>query len=107
MVEALSNIPPEARGRLQTMLVLAEEVVVQAAHGYQIVIDTGFGTAAWHVASDTEMEEEDAVEPAAPQPDVGPQVLPGQAWADATDPPATGLGASQPEPVAPQPALTV
>ena len=40
VVEVLSNIPPDARGRLQTMMVLAEEVVIQAAHGYHIVVDT-------------------------------------------------------------------
>ena len=49
VVEALSNIPPAARGRLQTMIVLAEEVVIQAAHGRQLVIDTGLGTASWYV----------------------------------------------------------
>ena len=52
VVEALSNIPPDARGRLRTMLVLAEEVVVQAAHGYHIVVDTGLGTAGWYATAD-------------------------------------------------------
>ena len=75
VVEALSNIPQDARGRLRTMLVLAEEVVVQAAHGYQIVIDTGLGTAGWYVQED----------PDAAAPQSGPVAATGQSWADASD----------------------
>ena len=105
VVEALSNLPPEARGRLQTMIVLAEEVVVQAAHGFQFVIDTGLGTAAWYPdsGSDTAADEDTVV-----QPDGGGQqpVL-SQSWADVTDTPAVGLEVPQPEPAVPQPALAL
>ena len=82
VVEALSNIPPAARGRLQTMIILAEEVVVQAAHGRQLVIDTGLGTASWYVDSD-----EDGSQPQQPDPDASSSTVV-QSWADVTDPPA-------------------
>ncbi|CAE7939410.1 unnamed protein product [Symbiodinium necroappetens] len=88
VVEALSNIPQDARGRLRTMLVLAEEVVVQAAHGYQIVIDTGLGTAGWYTTAD----EPEPAAPVAVGAAEASQVLglaPGQAWADTTDVPGT------------------
>ena len=101
VVEALSNIPPDARGRLRTMLVLAEEVVVQAAHGYHIVVDTGLGTAGWYAEPD---EPQPAVVAAADGAG-GAQHLglaPGQAWADTTDVPVLSL---QSDPaVAPSPA---
>ena len=82
VVEALSNIPPAARGRLQTMIVLAEEVVVQAAHGRQLIIDTGLGTASWYVDTDA-----DDSQPDQPDPDASSSAVV-QSWADVTDFPA-------------------
>eukprot|EP00439_Symbiodinium_sp_Y106_P036559 s6534_g4.t1 len=48
-VEALSNLPSDARGRLQTLLALAEETAAQAASGTMVVVDTGLGTAQYHL----------------------------------------------------------
>ena len=48
-VEALSNLPADARGRLQTILALAEETAAQAASGTMVVVDTGLGTAQYHL----------------------------------------------------------
>ena len=79
VVEALSNIPPAARGRLQTMIILAEEVVVQAAHGRQLVIDTGLGTASWYVDPDVDSD------PQPVQPDTAASSTAVQSWADVTD----------------------
>ena len=45
-MEALSNLPSDARGRFQTILALAEETAAQAASGTMVVVDTGLGTAA-------------------------------------------------------------
>ena len=75
------------------MLVLAEEVVVQAAHGYQIVIDTGLGTAGWYV-----QEEPDAADPQS-----GPVAATGQSWADTSDADGGPVLSLQSAP-APQPA---
>ena len=46
---ALSNLPEDARGRLQTMLVLAEETAAQSGFGQMVVVDTGLGTAEYHL----------------------------------------------------------
>eukprot|EP00439_Symbiodinium_sp_Y106_P012603 s6421_g1.t2 len=48
-VEALSNLPSDARGRFQTILALAEETAAQAASGTMVVVDTGLGTAQYHL----------------------------------------------------------
>ena len=92
VVEALSNIPPAARGRLQTMIVLAEEVVIQAAHGRQLVIDTGLGTASWYVDPDVDASQPEQSDPAASCTTVV------QSWADVTDPPASVVQPSQEQP---------
>ena len=92
VVEALSNIPPAARGRLQTMIVLAEEVVIQAAHGRQLVIDTGLGTASWYVDPDVDASQPEQSDPAASSTTVV------QSWADVTDPPASVVQPSQEQP---------
>ena len=97
VVEALSNIPSDARGRLRTMLVLADEVVVQAAHGYQIVIDTGLGTAGWYVQEDPVQ----AADTADPQPE--PSAARTQSWADTVDTDGVPVLALQSAP-GPQPA---
>ena len=52
-VEALSNLPPDARGRLQTILTLSEEVAAQTANGLMVVVDTSLGrppTTSWSQA---------------------------------------------------------
>ena len=46
-VEALSNLPEDARGRLQTLLTLSQEVADQAATGHLVVMDTGLGEATY------------------------------------------------------------
>ena len=79
VVEALSNLPPAARGRLQTMIILSEEVVVQAAHGRQLVIDTGLGTASWYVDPDVDSD------PQPVQSDAAASSAVVQSWADITD----------------------
>ena len=89
VVEALSNIPPDARGRLQTMMVLAEEVVIQAAHGYHIVVDTGLGTAGWYATDEPDSTASVAAAAVGDVQDFG--LAPGQAWADTTDVPVLSL----------------
>eukprot|EP00439_Symbiodinium_sp_Y106_P055184 s3435_g7.t1 len=80
-VEALSNLPEDARGRLQTLLTLSQEVADQAAHGHLVVVDTGLGQATYTLLESGEesatTEDADAEQPAR-QP-----VL---AWADQLDP---------------------
>ena len=102
VVEALSNIPPDARGRLQTMMVLAEEVVIQAAHGYHIVVDTGLGEAGWYATTD-EPESTASVPVATADDEQHSGVAPRQAWADTTDVPVLSLQSSPA--LAPSPAL--
>ena len=89
VVEALSSIPPDARGRLQTMMVLAEEVVIQAAHGYHIVVDTGLGTAGWQPVDEADVPDTEAAEADDSQPD--PALVQGQSWADVVDLPVLAL----------------
>ena len=50
-VEALSNLPEDARGRLQTLLTLSQEVADQAATGHLVVVDTGLGEATYTLQS--------------------------------------------------------
>ena len=45
--EALSNLPQNARGRLQTLLTLSQEVADQAASGHLVVVDTGLEEATY------------------------------------------------------------
>ena len=74
VTEALANLPADARGRLQTMLALAEEAAAISAMtgvGHHYVIDTGLGPAVYHISS-----EEDEDEPAAGS------LQPVQSWAD-------------------------
>ena len=71
-VEALSNLPSDARGRLQTILALAEETAAQAA---------GLGTAQYHLL---ESGEESSGTDDQPDPDVG-AAQPSAAWADQLD----------------------
>ena len=79
-MEALSNLPEDARGRLQTLLTLSQEVADQAAHGHLVVVDTGLGQATYTLLESGEesatTEDADAEQPAR-QP-----VL---AWADQLD----------------------
>ena len=80
-VEALSNLPSDARGRLQTILALAEETAAQAASGTMVVFDTGLGTAQYHLL---ESGEESSGTDDQPDPDVG-AAQPSAAWADQLD----------------------
>ena len=80
-VEALSNLPSDARGRLQTILALAEETAAQAASGTMVVVDTGLGTAQYHLL---ESGEESSGTDDQPDPDVG-AAQPSAAWADQLD----------------------
>ena len=79
-MEALSNLPEDARGRLQTLLTLSQDVADQAAHGHLVVVDTGLGEATYTLLESGEesatTEDADAEQPAS-QP-----VL---AWADQLD----------------------
>ena len=50
-VEALSDLPEDARGRLQTLLTLSQEVADQAATGHLVVVDTGLGEATYTLQS--------------------------------------------------------
>ena len=80
-IEALSNLPADARGRLHTMLVLSEEVAAQTDSGSLVVVDTGLGTATYYLLESGEESEatDDEQEPTA---DAG---QPHAAWADQLD----------------------
>ena len=80
-MEALSNLPSDARGRFQTILALAEETAAQAASGTMVVVDTGLGTAQYHLL---ESGEESSGTDDQPDPDVG-AAQPSAAWADRLD----------------------
>ena len=56
VTEALANLPADARGRLQTMLALAEEAAAMSGVGHHYVIDTGLGPAVYHISSEDEDE---------------------------------------------------
>ena len=77
----MSNLPADARGRLQTILALAEETAAQAASGTMVVVDTGLGTAQYHLL---ESGEESSATDDQPDPDTG-AVQPSAAWADQLD----------------------
>ena len=71
LVESLANLPEDAQGRLERIIDFAAQVRDSATQHHQLVVDTGLGTASWHLSfgdssQDSEVQtEEQPTQPAA------------------------------------------
>ncbi|CAE7838062.1 URC1 [Symbiodinium sp. CCMP2592] len=84
LVEALSNLPADFQGRLEQIVDWSGRVRHAAASGQTFIVDTGLGTASWHLASTSSSD--------APQDATGntdqDQSSAVRSWADQSEVPA-------------------
>ena len=105
VTEALANLPADARGRLQTMLALAEEAAAMSGVGHHYVIDTGLGPAVYHISS--EDEDEPAAVPFFGTLPAQPAAASGDAVLQLTAGPTDAAASAQPsDPAAPLPPIS-